>query len=172
MISRRALMAAGSSVCLGCALGRAGRPSLGAFADSLPGETAVGGWFDPAVLKGRVVLITFVATWCFPCLADLVVIEKLEASHGPKGFSSILVGMDLEGRRVLEPFAINSGLRAPLLVGDDRIRSAATKFGRIRELPSHLLFGRDGALVVAFTGVAGLHELTRLVDVELERSAG
>jgi thiol-disulfide isomerase/thioredoxin len=136
----------------------------------LPFETADDGLgFSVNGLQGRVVLITFIATWCFPCLADLVTIKRLASLYGARGFSNVLVGMDLEGRRVLEPFAKEYQLDAPLLVADDRIRSGNSAFGAIRELPSRLLFGRDGALVVAFSGVTPFQDLARLVEAELAR---
>ena len=169
MISRRELMLAGPVFLLGCAHGRGASPVLAAFVGNLPVETANGLPFSVSNLAGRVVLITFIATWCFPCVADLSIVKRLDALYRARGFSNVLVGMDLEGRRVLEPFAREYQLEAPLLVGEDRLRSGTTAFGLIRELPSRLLFGRDGALVVAFSGVASYQDLARLVEVELGR---
>lgn len=144
-------------------------PHLGTFLASLPRDAVGERPWQPQGLGGRVVLITFLATWCFPCLADLVVLRRLERDYDARGFSNVLVGMDLEGRRVLEPFAENYELPGPLLVGDDRLRAGETPFGHIRELPTRVLFGRDGRAVLAFAGIADWSALSKVVETELAR---
>ena len=169
MISRRNLLWA--ALASGCTRNPAA--TLGdfrTFMNALPRQTAGTVPFEPWKLEGKVVLVTFLATWCFPCLTELVVINRLERDHGPQGFANILVGMDLEGRAVLDPFAEGYHLTMPLIVGDDRIRSGETVFGRIRELPSRILFGRSGALVVGFAGVSRYEDLERLVASEVSKT--
>lgn len=168
MIPRRAVLLA--ALASGCT-----RRSDSALADfrtfmnALPRQTAGKVPFEPHKLEGKVVLLTFLATWCFPCLTELVVINRLERDHAAQGFANVLIGMDLEGRAVLEPFAEGYDLEVPLIIGDDRIRSGETVFGRIRELPSRILFGRGGELVVGFSGVAKYEDLERLVASEVSK---
>ena len=168
MISRRSVLWAGLAT--GCA--RNSESTLAdfrTFMNALPRQTAGKVPFEPWKLEGKVVLVTFIATWCFPCLTELRVINRLEADHSGKGFVNVLVGMDLEGRQVLEPFAEGYDLKVPLIVADDRIRSGETVFGRIRELPSRILFGRSGELVVGFHGVAQYERLDQLVVSEIAK---
>lgn len=150
-----------------CAHRELSRPDLAALAAALPGPTIDGAPFDATRLRGRVVLVTFIATWCFPCLADLVSVTKLARTLGSRGFVNLLVGMDLEGRRVLEPFAAQYELEGTLLVADEALRSGRTVFGHIRELPFRALFGRDGQLVGAFSGLTSYQALEALVAAEL-----
>lgn len=169
MISRRevvlALAAAGCTRSPDATL-----PRFQHFAAYLPRETANGTAFEPVALEGKVVLVTFVATWCFPCLADLVTLSHLERDFGPKGFANVIVGMDLEGRRVLEPFAAGYKISSPVVVADDRLRSGETPFGRIRELPSRVLFGRDGRVVLGYSGVTKYEDLERIVASEVSKN--
>ncbi len=166
MISRRSVLWAGLAA--GCARNsEATLADFRTFMNALPRQTAGRVAFEPWRLEGKVVLLTFIATWCFPCLTELRVINRLESDHSAKGFANVLVGMDLEGRQVLEPFAEGYALTVPLIVGDDRIRSGETVFGRIRELPSRMLFGRSGELVVGYSGIAQYESLERLVVAEL-----
>lgn len=169
MITRRELLLA--SLAAGCARNRdAALADFRTFMSALPRQTAGKVPFEPWALEGKVVLLTFIATWCFPCLTELRVVKRLEETLGPRGFANVLIGMDLEGRAVLEPFAEGYALEVPLIIGDDRIRSGETVFGRIRELPSRILFGRGGELVVGFAGVAKYEDLERLVASEVSKS--
>jgi thiol-disulfide isomerase/thioredoxin len=169
MIGRRGGLAAAIVLGLGCAHGRPGAGQVGAWVGSLPPALVQGGELDVRRLEGRVVLVTFVATSCFPCLADLVTLKKLAREYDARGFANVLVGLDLDGLKVLRPFAETFELELPLLVGDDALRAGQTPFGHLRELPTRVLFGRDGSPVVGFTGVARYQDLARLVETELAR---
>jgi thiol-disulfide isomerase/thioredoxin len=170
-LTRRLLLTGAAATALRCAHGRAGAGEYRRYAASLPRALVQGGEFDPLQLAGRVVLVTFLATWCFPCLADLVTLTKLAREFGARGFRNVLVGMDLDGLKVLRPFAEQFELELPLLVADAALRAGDTPFGHIRELPTRALFGRDGSPVVGFTGVARYEDLARLVEAELRREA-
>jgi thiol-disulfide isomerase/thioredoxin len=153
----------------GCAhTGTSGLPHRDVFIGTLPQDVVGGAAFDRAALQGNVVLVTFVATWCFPCLTELATLDKLERDFGGKGFRQVVVGLDLEGRRVLEPFAAEYQLRYPILVGDDRLRSGQTPFGQIRELPARVLFDRRGDVIAAYSGVVSAVELERKVREAVE----
>jgi thiol-disulfide isomerase/thioredoxin len=169
MISRRLVLAGAMASTLRCAHSRAGQGDYLRYASALPRLPAQGGEFDAVGLSGRVVLVTFIATWCFPCLADLTSLQKLASDYGALGFSNVLVGMDLEGLQVLRPFAEHYHLEAPLLVADEALRAGHSPFGLIKELPTRVLFGRDGSPVVGFTGVARHADLATLVATELAR---
>jgi thiol-disulfide isomerase/thioredoxin len=116
---------------------------------------------DPS---GKVVMVSFIATWCFPCVADLPVMEKLQKELGPKGYVTVAVGMDLEGVKVLRPFAQEYALPYPLLLPSQELRDGRTPFGHISELPTRFIFGRDGELMMAFTGVADPQQLMTFVS--------
>lgn len=139
------------------------------FMNDLPKQTAGRVKFEPWQLEGKVVLVTFLATWCFPCLTELVVLKRLEDDHREQGFRNVLVGMDLEGRAVLDPFVDGYRITSPVVVADDRLRSGNTAFGRIRELPTRILFARSGAPVIGYTGVSKYEDLERVVAAEVEK---
>lgn len=167
-LTRRALLFA----TLGAGCVRAPEASLAdfrTFMSALPRQTAGVVPFEPRALEGKVVLVTFVATWCFPCLTELVVLQRLERDHAARGFANVLVGMDLEGRAVLDPFVEGYKITSPLVVADDRLRAGETVFGRIRELPSRVLFARSGEVVVGFAGLSRYEDLDALVVRELDK---
>ena len=139
-------------------------PTVQQAVGSLPFD-AVGNYV-PARSLGRVTVVTFIATWCFPCLVDLPVLTHLQKDH-PDDLVVLLVGMDLEGRKVLEPFAAMNELQLPLIVANDRIRGGETPFGPIKELPTRFIFRRDGTLSFAYVGVAEPRALIDAVEREL-----
>lgn len=143
-------------------------PSLEAFTAFLPRDSASVAPFEPERLHGKVVVLTFVASWCFPCLADLITLEKLQRDFGADGYQNILVGMDLEGHRVLDPFAQTYNLTCPLVVSNERLRAGETPFGIVHELPTRLIFGRDGHFIDGYTGVVAYEHLERVIKEALE----
>ncbi len=134
--------------------------SLGALPRDVIGD------FRPAATQGKVTLVTFIATWCFPCLVDLPVLVKLQKDH-PRDLVVVLVGMDLEGRKTLEPFVSANAVELPVVVSDERLRAGETPFGRILELPTRYLFRRDGTLGFGYSGVAEPKDLIEAVEREL-----
>lgn len=169
MISRRELLWA-SVAASGCVPSSdSTQPRLETYLSALPRQSVGAVPFEPWKLEGKVVLITFLATWCFPCLTELVVLDRLARDHGAEGFANVLVGMDLEGRAVLEPFAESYRLKSPLLAANDWIRSGESPFGRIRELPARALFSRRGEGVIAYAGVATYEDLERVVASEVSK---
>jgi thiol-disulfide isomerase/thioredoxin len=119
---------------------------------------------------GKVVLVSFFATWCFPCLAELPTLKKLQAQHAEAGFTVVLVGLDLEGARVLQPFADEYQLPFPVLVADDSMRTGDTAFGQVKALPTQFLLDREGRVLLAYQGVADAADLEKVVaDAVLRR---
>jgi peroxiredoxin len=144
-------------------------PSFSAFAPALE-LSSVGSTPYSYPERGQVLLVTFLATWCFPCIGQLALLDKEQRQHGARGFRIVAIGMDLEGAEVLEPFALEYQLPFPLLVADDRIRKGQSAFGPIPSLPAAFLFGRDGRLITAFVGLLAPAELDELIVRALEEA--
>ncbi|HVE84647.1 MAG TPA: TlpA disulfide reductase family protein [Myxococcales bacterium] len=136
------------------------RSALAGMRALSPGE---GGVLSASALEGRVVLVSFMATWCAPCLMELPYLESLQREHAGAGLTVVMVGMDLEGELVLGPFAREYQLPFPLVLADERIRGGQTPFGAINVLPTTFLLGRDGSVLAAFQGLASQPELSAAV---------
>lgn len=119
---------------------------------------------DARALSGKVVLVSFFATWCFPCLAEMPTLEALQRDYGAKGFQVVSVGMDLEGEKVLQPFADHYALRYPVLVANDFMREGQTAFGHIRALPTTVLLDRRGRAVAGWQGVEGHADVAKAIE--------
>ena len=84
-----------AALCLGALLScahapgtQARSPELAALALAPLGPAARA----PFALEGRVVLVSFFATWCFPCIAQLPLIQALQDELGPRGLTVVGVG--------------------------------------------------------------------------------
>jgi thiol-disulfide isomerase/thioredoxin len=124
---------------------------------------------NPAELPGKVVLVSFMATWCFPCLVEIPTLEALQRDYGPRGFQVVAVGMDLEGERVLAPFVEHYGLNYPVLLADERMILGQSVFGPIREMPTTVILDRQGRAVAAWHGVAGHEAAAEAIEKTLKR---
>ena len=148
----------------GCPRATRPEPEGSAFALAALAMPSVDGRvLDVGALRGKVVLVSFFATWCFPCLANLPVLEKLQKDNAARGFTVVAVGMDLEGATVLEPWTRQYEPPYPVLVADDRVRGGGPPFGRIGTLPATVLLSRDGKVLLAFEGVASPEQLLAAV---------
>ena len=120
-------------------------------------------------LNGSVVMVAFFATWCFPCLAELPTLEALQKEQGPQGFQVVLVGLDLEGGRVLQPFAEQYALNFPVLVSTEDMQQGRSAFGLIPALPATFLLDREGRVAGAWKGMASHEDMSKAVQTLLRR---
>lgn len=114
-------------------------------------------------------VVTFFATWCFPCLGQMALFAELQREFSGQGLQVVAVGMDLEGKKVLEPFANQSGYPFPVLVADERVRAGQTPFGPVRELPATVILDRRGEVVAAWPGVAQAEEIREALKTAVSR---
>jgi thiol-disulfide isomerase/thioredoxin len=108
-------------------------------------------------------LVYFFATWCMPCLMELKTLTALQHQYETKGFSVVAVGMDLEGRRLLAPFAQSYQFPFPVLVASDEVRSGQSPYGTILKVPTTVLLDRQGHVVAAVEGISDPAGLQRTV---------
>lgn len=112
------------------------------------GRTAEGGTVSLAGLRGRVVLLTFWATWCQECRPEMPVFEQLHREFAIQGFT--VVGVNIrEGRRAIQQYARELGLTFPLIL--DPSGAIQVSYGVIG-LPTTFLIGRDGRAVALAIG--------------------
>jgi thiol-disulfide isomerase/thioredoxin len=125
--------------------------------------------FNVASLRGKVVLINFFATWCFPCLQEVPALRGLQERYGARGFTVVAVGMDLDGARVLAPFASTYALPYPVLVANEDLREGHSVYGRISELPTSVLLDGEGRVLAGWSGLLSPEKLAPLIEAALPR---
>lgn len=118
-------------------------------------------------LRGRVVVLNFFATWCFPCLGEVPLLQDLQQERGAQGVQVVGVGLDREGPMVLAPFKDFYHLVYPILVGADRFADPGLPFAPIHTLPTTFVVGKDGAVLATWEGVLPRPALFAIVDAAL-----
>ena len=93
-------------------------------------------------LRGRVVLVSFWATWCPYCRKEKPVIEEYWKEHRARGFEVVAISIDdtpeklsawLAGRDYAHPSGTMN-------------RSVADAFGRIASVPTSFVLDREGRI--------------------------
>jgi len=92
---------------------------------------------------GKVVILTFWATWCVPCREELPLLSRFVQQHAGEGLE--VLGFSLDDRENLEQVrAVARTLAFPVgLLGSDRLPG----YGRIWRIPVNFTIDRKGQLL-------------------------
>lgn len=96
--------------------------------------------FNLSDLKGKVVLISFWATWCGPCVAEMPFLKKLYEKYKEKGLEILAVSIDEDSRKV-RPFATENDLNFPVVHS-----VALAKHFNAPTIPTSLFIDKHGNL--------------------------
>jgi peroxiredoxin len=94
-----------------------------------------------AELPGRVLLLSFWATWCEPCREEMPAMERLFQAYRGRGLALLALSADREGAPVVRSFVRRHGLTFP--VGLDPDQAVARRY-RVFALPSTFIVDREG----------------------------
>ncbi|HXG44408.1 MAG TPA: TlpA disulfide reductase family protein [Gemmatimonadales bacterium] len=128
-----------------------------------------GGQVALDVLRGKVVLLDFWATWCAPCREELPTLARLEREVADSDFVFLTVNED-EDSAAVPGFLERLGLSFPVLLGRGRMRDEYHYPG----LPHTVLLDRDGRVVRRWSGYldeARLAALRGALQAELRLGA-
>jgi peroxiredoxin len=97
-----------------------------------------------SAFRGRVVLLSFWATWCPPCQDDMPALESFYQAHRDQGLTVLAVASDRQGEAVVTPFLRQYGLSFTALLDST---GEVTRMYGVSSLPTTYLLDRQGRLV-------------------------
>lgn len=111
--------------------------------------------------EGKWVLVSFWATWCPPCLEEIPEFSELYQLRKSKDLMVLGIAVDYDNPKLVFEFAEKQKMSYPLILGDDEVTA---QFGKIKALPTTLLYDPQGKKV--------LHRIGPLTRAELEKLIG
>jgi len=114
--------------------------------------------------KGKVLLVTFFATWCPPCMQEVPTLMELHKELGPKGFAVLALSVDEGGPGIVAKLVERRKINYPVLMAD---RSTADEFGGIAGIPTSFLVNRKGHVVKRYPGYVAHKILMRDIEALL-----
>jgi cytochrome c biogenesis protein CcmG, thiol:disulfide interchange protein DsbE len=134
----------------------------------LSGTTLAGKSFTLAAKKGEIVLVTFWATWCPTCRAEMPTFRKFYETNKTKGFELVTVSIDDNMNDITDYAKLSNWLTSQNQSFPSMWRHTADykdSFGKIWATPSTFLIGRDGKIIESFKGAIKPEEWARIKNV-------
>lgn len=101
--------------------------------------------YDLADMRGEVVMVSFGATWCAPCIWELAAIEELKTEYRDKPVRFLWVSIDDEkqtSNALLRHYAKTYRLTIPVL--RDPLKETFAQFSTSVRIPLVVFFDREG----------------------------
>ena len=100
--------------------------------------------------EGKAVLLVFWATWCAPCINEMVDLDLLQKDYRKLSFVILPVSEDYAGIEIAKKFYDGYDLRHLALLHD--YKNTLFKELRIAGMPTSILINAEGQAVGMFTG--------------------
>lgn len=115
--------------------------------------------------KGKVVLVSFFASWCRSCLEEIPLLKKLQNRFADKDFVLLAMAVDKENKSGLKNLIQKQKINYPVLLADEAVKK---DFGGIAILPTMFLVDRQGKLYKKYSGHIKRDSLIRDIQQSLK----
>ena len=115
--------------------------------------------------SGKVLLLTFFATWCPPCAEEVPVLVKLQKELADAGFSVVGLSVDQTGPDSVAKFVKSEKINYPVLLAESQ---TTQDFGGVYGIPVAFLVNKSGNVVKKYTGYVQHEILERDIRSLLE----
>lgn len=99
-----------------------------------------------SIMKDKVILINFWATWCGPCRMEIPDFNDLYKKYNSKGLNILGVSIS-DTKEQLEKFLKVYEINYPVLYGDQKvIDKMVTDYGGVYSIPTTFLIGKNNKI--------------------------
>jgi peroxiredoxin len=104
-----------------------------------------------AALKGKVVVLSFWATWCGPCKEEMPHLQKMHASLEKEGLAVLSISTDdARSASKVKPYIMKMGYTFPVLL--DRDSTVIGAYNPSKTLPYTVVIDKQGQVVRRISG--------------------
>lgn len=117
-------------------------------------------------LRGRPVLVSFWATTCSPCIAEMPDLIRLYQEWHQLGFELIAVAMPYDPPTLVQAFVQRRSVPYPVALDiDGKVTSA---FGGVPNIPAAYLIAPNGNIELSYTGRLDIGKAQRIISKYLK----
>lgn len=120
-------------------------------------------------LRGKVTLVTFWATSCSTCVAEMPLLAQTQQQYQNRGYHTLAVAMQYDNPVYVENFARSRQL--PFAVAIDHDGQLAQNWGPVRATPTTFLINRRGQIVQRHVGLLDAGSLHASIEKLLNEAA-
>ncbi len=136
----------------------------------LSGPTTDGRMVNVADLRGKVLVVTFWATWCPDCPNEVRALQRLQDSYRQDGVEFIGVSLD-ENHEEFSRYLQDNGITWPQIFvakkGQTRWNNPLVRYYRVTKIPFTLIVDKQG--VIAESGIRGEANIENAILDQLAR---
>lgn len=104
---------------------------------------------DSRSFAGKVLLITFFATWCPPCIEEIPTLIELQKAYAENGFSIVGLSVDQGGPEEVAQLVSKHKINYPVMLADNETME---NFGGVYGIPVSFLVNGEGNVVKKYPG--------------------
>jgi len=104
---------------------------------------------DSRQLENQVLLVTFFATWCPPCIQEIPTFIDLQETYTKKGFTVLAFSVDEGDPAPLYKLIEKYGINYPVLFANEDVTQGV---GGVTGIPVTFLVNRKGEIVKKYLG--------------------
>lgn len=127
-----------------------------AVPDDIPIFDESGGKHYLEEYEGKTLLIVFWATWCAPCVQEMLDLDSLQKDFRKLPFAVLPIAEDNQGIKAIEAFYKSHDIRHLPLLHD--YRNALFNAFSVVGMPTSFLITEDGMNVAVFKGMINWHD--------------
>ena len=142
-------------------------PKAGDTAPDFAGQTADGDSISLSAYAGKVVVLSFWASWCGPCQKELPILEGIQQTAGKERVQ--VVAINIESRDVFRKIARRMA-SVHMLVASDTGAAAQRAYG-VNGIPHMVIIGKTGQIIRIHRGYseAGVDDVVDDLNLALAR---